>query len=155
MATADDVHQILFNLLSLYNIEFEVVNAGDSKIFEVSKFGVKIVYLDGQLFDKKVLKNWHVAYVHPDYSVLRSKEAIVWGLVKGGYFHYLRNNYKNTFNKMMSFEGWDRMLDDERKRVYKDKPKYNYIRELMKGAKQGGPMYTLSIDPGFFDWIIE
>jgi len=155
MATADDVHQMLFNMLSLYNIEFSMVNAGDSRIFEVPKFGVKIIYLDGQLFDKKVLKDWHIAYVHPDYTIPRAKDAIIWGLVKGGYFHYLRHNYKNTFNKMMAFEGWDKMMYKERDRVYKDKPKYNYIRELMKKVEQEGPMYTLSVDPGFFDFIIE
>ena len=155
MATPADVQQVLFNMLSLYNVPFDEVNAGESKIFEVPKFGVKIVYLDGQLFDKKVLKGWHVAYVHPDYDLVRTRSAIVWGLVKGGYFHYLRHNYKNTFNKMMSFENWDKMMADERKRLYKDTPKYNYIRELMKNAELGGAMYTLSVDPGFFDFIIE
>jgi len=155
MATSDDVNQMLFNMLSLYNIKFDVVNAGDSKIFEVPKFGVKIVYLDGQLFDKKVLKGWRVAYVHPDYDIARARNAIVLGLISGGYFHYLRHNYKNTFNKMMAFEGWDKMMADERKRMYKDKPKYNYIKEIMKDADRGGAMYTLSMDPGFFDFIIE
>ena len=155
MATSDDVTQVLYNLLSIYNIKFEVIKAGDSMIFEVPKFGVKVVYLDGQLFDNKVLKGWHVAYVHPDYDVRKTRSTVVWGLVKGGYFHYLRNNYKNTFSKMMSFEGWDRMMEEERKRIYKDEPKYNYIREIMDNAKRGGAMYTLSVDPGFFDWIIE
>ena len=155
MATSDDVQQMLFNLLSLYNIKFDMVNAGDSKIFEVPRFGVKVVYLDGQLFDKKVLKGWHVAYVHPDYDITRAKDAVIWGLVSGGYFHYLRHNYKNTFNKMMSFEGWDRLMSKERKRIYKDAPKYSYIRELMSRAEHEGAMHTLSMDPGFFDWIIE
>ena len=155
MATSDDVNQMLFNMLSLYNVKFSVVNAGDSKIFEVPKFGVKVVYIDGQLFDKKVLKGWRIAYVHPDYDIPRAKNAIVLGLIGGGYFHYLRHNYKNTFNKMMSFEGWDKMMADERKRMYKDKPKYNYIKEIMKDADREGAMYTLSMDPGFFDFIIE
>jgi hypothetical protein len=155
MATADDVHQMLFNMLSLYNVNFNVVNAGDSRIFEVSKFGVKIIYLDGQLFDTKAMKDWHVAYVHPDYSVAKARESVLWGLVKGGYFHYLRHNYKNTFNKMLTFEGFDRMISKERKRIYKNKPKYNYIRELMKNADKEGSMYTLSMDPGFFDFIME
>jgi len=155
MITADDVQQMLFNMLSLYNIEFSVVNAGDSKIFEVEKFGVKIIYLDGQLFDSKSLKDWHVTYVHPDYTVSKAREAIVFGLAKGGYFHYLHHNYKNTFNKMISFEGFDRMISEERKRIYRHRPMYNYIKELMKKADREGSMYTLSVDPGFFDWIIQ
>jgi len=155
MITADDVQQMMFNLLSLYNIEFEVLNAGDSRIFEVEKFGVKIVYLDGQLFDNKALKGWHVVYVHPDYNVPKARDAIVFGLMKGGYFHYLRHNYKKTFSKLLTFEGWDRSLNAERKRMYKDIPRYNYIREIMKKANQEGATYTLSTDPGFFDWLIE
>jgi hypothetical protein len=155
MATSDDVNQMLFNMLSLYNIKFDVINAGDSKIFEVPKFGVKVVYLDGQLFDKNVLKGWHIAYVHPDYDIPKARDTIVWGLVKGGYFHYLRHEHSKVFKQMLYSESWDRRMADERKRIYKDKPKYNYIRELMKDAEQMGPMPTLSRDSGFFDFIIE
>jgi len=151
----DAVQQILFNLLSIYNVKFNVVKAGDSMIFEVDHFGVKVIYLDGQTFDKKILHGWHVAYVHPDYTILKAKETIVFGLMKGGYFHYLRHNYKNTFSKMMAFEGWDKMIENERKRIYKDHPKYNYIRGLMEDAKREGSTYVLSMDPGFFDFIIQ
>jgi len=152
---AETVQQMLFNLLSIYNVKFNVVKAGNSMIFEVEQFGVKIIYLDGQTFDKKTLHGWHIAYVHPDYSIIKAKEAIVFGLIKGGYFHYLRHNYKNTFNKMLAFEGWDKMVEKERKRIYKDHPKYNYIRGLMDDAKREGSSYVLSIDPGFYDFIIE
>ena len=155
MITADDVQQMLFNMLSLYNIEFEVLNAGDSRIFEVDKFGVKIVYLDGQLFDNKVLKGWHVVYVHPDYNIPKARDAIVFGLMKGGYFHYLRHDRPRVFKQMITFEGWDRLLSAERKRMYKDTPKYNYIREIMKKADMEGATHTLSKDTGFFDWLIE
>ena len=154
MVTADDVQQIMVNLLSHYNVEFNIVNAGDSRIFEVSKFGVKIVYLDGHLFDDKTLKDWHVSYVHPDYDIAKSRKVIIFGLMNGGYFHYLRTNYKNTFGRLITFEGFDRILNEERKRVYKDKPKYNYMKEIMKKAEKEGSTYTLSIDPGFFDWIL-
>ncbi len=155
MIEANDVQQMLFNMLSIYNIPFERLDVGDSAIFEVELFGVKIIYLDGQLFDKKSLNGWHVAYVHLDYTIAKAREAVVWGLVKGGYFHYLRHKYTKTFKHMLVFEGWDKLMDKERKRLYKDMPRYNYIRDIMKGAEKEGSTYILSKDPGFFDFIVE
>ncbi len=155
MIEPNDIQQMMFNLLSMYNIPFKLINVGDSVIFEVKLFGVKIIYLDGQLFDKKSLKGWHVTYIHSDYTIAKAREAAVWGLVKGGYFHYLRHKYKKTFTHMLTLEGWDRLMDKERKRLYKEAPKYNYIKTIMADAKREGTMYRLSMDPGFFDFIVE
>lgn len=153
--TADDVQQILFAVLGQYNVLFDTQKIGDSTIYEVSKFGVKVIYLDGQMFDKKILNGWHDVWIHPDYDVKKSRKKIVWALVQGGYFHYLRHNYKNTFSKTLAFEGWDRALIDERLRRYKDLPKYNYLREMNKDGRLESSTYILSIDPGFYDFIVE
>ncbi len=153
--TIDDVTQMLYNMLSLYNIKFEAMKAGDSMIYEVPEFGVKIIYMDGQLFNKKTLKGWHVAYVHPDYTILKARESVVFGLMKGGYFHFLHHNYPKVFNSALTTEGWDRIIYKERNRIYKDTPKYNYVRELTKLAEKEGSVYTMSVDPGFFDFITE
>ncbi len=153
--TADDVNRMLFVLLSQYNVQFDMQAVGNSVIYEVSRFGVKIIYLDGQEFDKKTLDGWHIAWIHPDYSIKKARDKIVWALVKGGYFHYLRHNYKNTFHRTLTFEGWDRLLIDERLRRYKELPKYNYMREINNDAKRESPTFVLSIDPGFYDFIVE
>ncbi len=153
--TSDDVTQMLYNMLSLYNIKFDTTKVGDSMIYEVSEFGVKIVYMDGQIFDKKRLKGWHVAYVHPDYTILKAREAVVFGLMKGGYFHFLHHNYPKIFNSVITTEGWDRIIYKERKRIYKNTPKHNYIREVTRLAEKEGSVYTLSVDSGFFDFIVE
>jgi len=153
--TVDEVNRILFVLLSHYNIKFEVHTVGKSAIYEVPKFGTKIVFLDGQEFDNKVLKNWHVAWVHPDYDAKKTREVIVFALVKGGYFHYLRNNYKNTFHRILTFEGWDKSLVKERLRKYGNKPKYNYFKEMNTDAKQESSTFVLSVDPGFYDFLTE
>jgi hypothetical protein len=93
--------------------------------------------------------------VHPDYEVSRAKEKIVWALVEGGYFHYLRHNFKNTFHKILTFEGWDKKFIEERMRRYKDLPQYNYLREISNDAKQESSTFILSIDPGFFDFMVD
>jgi hypothetical protein len=152
---ANEVNRILFVLLSQYNVSFDMQTVGNSAVFEVPRFGVKIIYLDGQEFDKKILEGWHIAWVHPDYSTSKAREKIIWALVKGGYFHYLRHNYKKTFQRTLAFEGWDKSLIEERMRRYKDMPKYNYMREINDDAKHESPTYVLSIDPGFYDFIVE
>ncbi len=105
MIDIDDVKQILFILLSHYNIKFDQKIVGKSGIFEVTILGTKIVYLDGQKFDDKILKNWNITYVHPDYDVRKAKEKIVGALEKGGYFNYLRHNYKKSNHNILTFEG--------------------------------------------------
>ena len=146
----DEVRRILETLLSQYEVQFEMRSVANSAIFEVPLFGVKIIYLDGQHFDRKELDGWHIAWVHPDYSTAKAREAIIWSLVSGGYFHYLRNNYKRTFQSMIH-EGWDKKIIDERLRRFRDIPKYNYFRELnMDARKLAGP-YVLSVDSGFYD----
>jgi len=155
MITAEEVMQIMNVLLFQFNVEYDRYNYGDSSIFTVAKFGTKIVYLDGQEFENKILDGWNVVYVHPDYDVVKSKERIVWGLVKGGYFHYLRNNYKKTFRHMISNEGWGKRLIQERMRRYREDPKYAYYGELNKDALRASETWVMSQDPGFFDAVLD
>ena len=151
----EEVVQMLFVLVSQFNISYKQQNIGKSAIFEIQKFGVKIVYLDGQEFDKRVLDGWYVAWIHPDYDLKEAREKIVWALVRGGYFHYLRTAYKKTFGSMISSQGWDRLLIEYRMKLFKNEPKYAYQREINEDAIKMSPSYLMSLDPGFFDWLVE
>lgn len=151
----EEVVQIMNVLLFQFNIKYDKHDYGRSSIFTISQFGTKIVYLDGQDFDTKILKGWNVVYIHPDFDINKSRERIVWGLIKGGYFHYLRNNYKKTFQHMISNEGWGRRLIQERLRRFKDDPVYTYFIELNRDALKASETWVLSQDPGFFDFIQE
>ena len=155
MIGADELDQILYVLLSQLNIAFNKQVIATNVIYEVAKFGTKIVYMDGQHFDKKILDGWNVAYIYPDFAMEESRLKIVWSLVRGGYFHYLRINYKKTFNHMMHSEGWDKALSEYRKKVYKNTPKYNYFRDSNEEGIRQSPGYMMSIDPGFYDFIME
>jgi hypothetical protein len=155
MITADEVMQIINVLLFQFNIRYDRNDYGNSSIFTVTRFGVKIVYLDGQEFDKKILNGWNVVYIHPDFDIIKSKERIVWGLVQGGYFHYLRNNYKKTFHYMISNEGWGKRIIQERLKRQKELPKYVYFGELNKDALKAAETWVMSQDPGFFDMMPE
>ena len=150
---AEEIIQILQVLLFQFNVGYDRYNYGNSSIFTVEMFGVKIVYLDGQNFEDKILDGWNVVYIHPDFDVTKSKERIVWGLVKGGYFHYLRNNYKKTFHHMISNEGWGRRLIQERLKRQKHLPKYVYFNELNKDALNAAETWVMSQDMGFFDFM--
>jgi len=155
MIISNEVMQILNVLLFQFNVKYDKHDYGNSSIFTVDKFGTKIVYLDGQEFENKILDGWNVVYIHPDFDILKSKERIVWGLVKGGYFHYLRNNYKKTFHHMISNEGWGRRIIQERLRRFKTDPKYTYFGELNKDALNAAETWVLSQDQGFFDFMEE
>lgn len=154
MISADEVLQIVNTLLFQFNVQYDRHDYGNSSIFTVPKFGVKIIYLDGQEFDKKILDGWNIVYVHPDFDVIKSKERIVWVLVQGGYFHYLRNKYKKTFHYMLSNEGWGRLIIQERLKRYRELPKYVYFNELNKDALQAAETWVLSQDSGFFDTMV-
>ena len=153
MIDAEEVLQIMNTLLFQYNVNYDRRDYGNSSIFTVGMFGVKVVYLDGQEFDKKILNGWNVVYIHPDFNTKKSKERIVWGLVQGGFFHYLRNNYKKTFHYMISQEGWGKLLIQERLKRYKELPKYVYFGELNKDALRASETWVMSQDPGFFDML--
>lgn len=155
MITADEVSQIVNILLFQYSIQYDRHAYEKSSIFTVPKFGVKVVYLDGQEFDKKILNGWNVVYVHPDFDITKSKERIVWSLVQGGYFHYLRNNYKKTFHYMISNEGWGKLIIQERLKRYKELPKYVYFDELNRDALRAAETWVLSQDSGFFDTMVD
>lgn len=155
MIGADELDRMVFALLSQYGVTNKKQVIETNIIYEVPQFGTKIVYMDGQYFDKKILDGWYVAYVFPDFDFVEARNKVIWTLVKGGYFHYLRNNFKNTFNKMLHSEGWDRALIEHRKKSYKDLPKFAYWRDLNNKLSTVTYNYALSIDPGFFDTILE
>lgn len=152
---SDDVDKMLQVLLTQFNVTFERQDIGESSIYEISEFGTKVVYMDGQMVDRKILNGWNVAYVHPDFNENSSRDRIVWALVRGGYFHYLRHNYKNTFNQMMNSQGWDKKLIEYRKKIYKEIPKYGYWKRLNDDGLNAASSYVLSMDPGFYDMIID
>ena len=70
----NDVYQMLFALLTQYEIGYEEKKIGESYIFTVEKFGVKIVYLNGKIFDDKEIDDWHVAYIFPDFNLQESRK---------------------------------------------------------------------------------
>lgn len=155
MIATDELDNIVFVLLNQFNIQTKKQVIETNVVYEVPQFGTKIIFMDGQHFDKKFVEGWHVAYIFPDFDSAEARNKIVWALVKGGYFHYLRNHFKNTFNHMLHSEGWDRALVEHRKKSYKDVPKFAYWRDLNNKLGDVTFNYTLSIDPSFFDTVLE
>ena len=117
MISPDDLDQMLFVLLKQFSVAFDTQQIEQSFIYTVPKFGTKVVYLNGQDFAKKVLDGWNIGYIHPDFEIIEAKQKIVWALVRGGYFHYLHHNFKNTFNQMLNSQGWDKALIVYRDRI--------------------------------------
>ncbi len=150
-----ELDQMLFLLLSQFNIPFNKTKDGNGAVYTVDKFGTKIIFVDGQAIDTKLTKDWNVAYIYPDFKMEITRQKIIWSLVRGGYFHYLRTNFKNTFNQMFNSQGWDKMIIDYRRKIYNKAPKYNYLKELNEDGATASSSYILSMDSGFYDWIIE
>ena len=83
------------------------------------------------------------------------KMEVMWELMRSGYMHYLRTEHSNTFKQMMNFHNWDRKIIERRLELYGDDPKYNYLRGLNQWALKQSASYLLSIDPGFFDFLLD
>lgn len=150
----DDVRMIVETLVSQYKVPFALQKIGSSAVFEIKMFGTKIIYLDGEFFDRKSTEGWNVGWIHPDYDPAKARSIVIWTLMKGGYFHYLRTNYKRTFQSMIH-DGWDKQIIEERLRCFKNDPKYNYFRDLNMDAKRLSGLYIMSVDTGFFDFLME
>ena len=151
----EDIETVLYSLLTQFKVGYSIEGYSNGNMIKVGGFGLKILFVTGAEFENKVLKDWRIVWVYPDFTLDEAKDKIIWGLVKGGYFHYLRMNYKRTFDQMFYFQNWGNRLAKYRKKIYKDLPKYNYLRELNNDAMGSPTSYVLSIDPGFYDWVFE
>jgi hypothetical protein len=154
MTDRDELNQILFALLSNFNVPFDMKEFDGHVLYTVEKFGVRIVFVEGDV-NKKKLRNWIPVYVYPDFSSTETRDKILWGLAKGGYLHYIKHNFKNTFNSFLHQENFHKKLVEEREKRYRGKPKYNYFMELNDLYKKEPSNYIMSIDPGFYEFLVE
>jgi len=152
MIDHDDVEHILHQL----GVDFsQKLSGNEFAVFEVLDFGVKVVWSLTKY--EEMSNDWNVVIVYPYSELSIVREEIIWELAKGGFFHFLRTNFPNTFNKMLagrSGEDWHRKIINKRLELYGTKKMYNYYR-LMNKDKMNVPFaQILSIDPGFYDFII-
>lgn len=140
-------------MVRLFNLDFNRVDQGDGAIFVIEMFGVQVVF--NAPHAKLNTKDWWTVIINPDDNLEEKRYEVLWELVRGGYFHYLRTEYPNTYKKMFSMFNYDKRLVDERLRVYGSKPKYNYFRELNTALKGRAANFVMATDPGFYDFLQE
>jgi len=147
----EDIPQILYQMGVGFNTERE---SDDFAVYLVHDFGLKIIWSLTK-YDYPG-NDWRVVLVYPIHKLSESREDIIWGLAEGGFFHYLRTTFPNTFNKMLAGregEDWHRKIITKRLEKFGDKPKYEYYRELNKDGLRESSMALMSLDPGFFDFL--
>jgi hypothetical protein len=119
-------------------------------------FGVKIVFLGkGTTLTGTSDDSWRIITVRSNDSFEEKKLQIIWELVRSGYFHYLRSEKPRTFKELITRQGWDKKIMDERLKIYENAQKYNYLRDLNQWGLKQSSNYILSVDPSFFDFLLD
>lgn len=147
----DEVSQILHQL----GVGFRTLRASDDfAVFEMPDFGARVIWsIEGYNEENE---DWNILVVYPQHDVRVVRENIIWLLARGGFFHYLRSEYPNTFKQMLagrSGEDWHKKIIKNRLAFFGDKPKYKYFKELNKAYLQEPSTVIGSLDPGFYDII--
>lgn len=146
----DDVSQMLYQL----GVDFNTLKATDDMaVFEVAEFGLRIIW-SLEKYEDSSNDDWKIVIVYPIEEQRKVREKIIWALAEGGFFHYLRTEYPNTFNKMLAGregEDWHTKIIKKRLEKFGDKPKNNYFRTLNEDYLKESSMFVLTIDPGFYD----
>ena len=147
-----DFHDVE-QMIRLFNIEFNNVSHGDGAVFIIALFGVQVIFNSPQF--KMDTNNWRCVVITPTDNLEEKRFELLWELVKSGYFHYLRDEFPNTFKKMLTMQNYDRRLINKRLDTFKGIQKYNYFKQLNESAKNMSVSAILSAEPGFFDFLQE
>ena len=158
MIDINNLEQIL-HALGL-NFVREIKNERLTNELTIERFGLKIIYVPSDVEEQTVIKkdSWRRLYIYEnelESNIFAQKDRIIWELMKAGYMRYLRMEYPNIFRRQIALNGWDRKIIEKRLEMYGDKPKYNYLRELNQEALGTAAGYILSVDPGFYDFLID
>jgi hypothetical protein len=148
---SDEITQMLHQLGVSFN---KLKSTNEFVLFEVPEFGLRVIWSLVKYEEEN--DEWNVVIVYPQHEQREVREKIIWALGRGGFFHYLRVNYPNTFNKMLAGregEDWHRKIIKKRLEEFGNKPKYNYYRDLNEQGLRESSMIILSMDPGFYDFI--
>jgi len=140
-------------MVRLFNIEFSNVVHGDGAVFTIGLFGVQVVFNSPQF--RMDTNNWRCVVIDPTDDLEEKRFELLWELVKSGYFHYLRDEFPNTFRKMLTLQNYDRRLIEKRLDTFQSTQKYNYFRKINESAKDMSVAAILSAEPGFFDFLQE
>ena len=152
----NEVEQIIY----LLGIEFNRVDMGNVNVFDIPVFGVKILFytkvsdFKPELIKGFVNSSWRIVLIESESDLEEKRMEIIWELMRSGYIHYLRMEQPRTFKKLISLNGWDKKIINKRLEIYGEDQKYNYFRDLNKDALRESSTFILSIDPGFFDFLI-
>jgi len=154
MIELNDVEQMVYLFTS--GIEVNTTTAGSITIFEIPMFGTKIVFMENDTTLTGTGDTiWRIINIKPNDSFEEKKMGVFWELMRSGYVHYLRIEVPRTFKAMIVSQGWDKKIIEKRLEIYKEDAKYNYWRDLNKWALKESSTYVLSMDPGFFDFLLD
>lgn len=150
MIELNDIEQ----MAHLFGIPSNTVTAGTAATFEFPMFGTKIIFNETTLTGTGD-NSWRIVYIEPPDSLEEKRIEVIWELMRAGYMHYLRTEVPRTFKELIVSKGWDKRIINKRLELYGDDPKYNYWRDLNQWALKESSTYILSIDPGFFDFLLD
>lgn len=160
----EEIKNEIINFLKTLGIkEYELLSLGNGVAYQfvIEQFGTIFCIADVNDIGMVATSindfffNYRVVYITPSDELNTKQNDMLWELMRSGYMRWLRVVYPNKFRTAIV----DQRLGDRilRKRIelYKDEPRYKFLREDDQEALKMSSGYILSIEPGFFDFMPE
>lgn len=152
------------SMIKAFRLSFSklVTLKGISTYFVISDFGLVVCCINradyAQVSDNvsEQYKGWRFIYITPTDNVAKTKDEMLWALMRGGYMKWLRHYYPNQLKQILDgADGIGKKVIEERIRIWGDKPMYKFLVEDNKSVLRNGILREYGVDPGFFDYMPE
>jgi len=100
-------------------------------------------------------EGWRHVFVDTNALMEELRYEVLWALMRGGYFSYLRMNQKARLESLLVTSNLANRIIHKRLEIFERYPKYRWMTELNRDALKLGVRYMLSIDPSFYDYMPE
>jgi hypothetical protein len=129
--------------------------------FVIEEFGTvicginRIDYIEVKKVIDTHFSGYRVVYITTNDDMSTKRYEVLWELMTGGYMRWLRYEFPSTFKNTLINWGLSSKIINERLRRFNGREKYKYLIGQNEWALRSSENYVLSVDPGFFDMMIE
>ncbi len=98
---------------------------------------------------------YRIIYITTNDNMSEKRYEVVWELMTGGYLKWIRFEHPRLFANLINIENFGNKIIVERLRRFNNRAKYKYLIEQNEWARRSSGTYVLSVDPGFYDLMVE
>lgn len=103
----------------------------------------------------KLYPNYRYIYLTDFSNIVEVREQIIWALARGGFFRHVRSVFPKQFTDLVTLQSYGERIIQKRLEFWADRPKYKYLIEENRMAREMSAIAVLARDPSFFDYIPE